>query len=734
MAGTLERELLPLARRRRPPRTPSVIQMEAVECGAASLAILLAHYGRVVPLTILRSECGVSRDGASAAGVLSAATTYGLDGGGRSMELDDLARLDHPVIIYWKFQHFVVVEGFSRRFASVRVHLNDPATGRRQVPVSEVDANFTGVVLDLQPGETFRQESREPSTWRKIQSWWVTSGRTFPLALLAGVVLALPILAIPLLSRFYFDAVYGRPGWQAIVPLVAGLALAVAATVVLTTVQLRSIAMMQARLGLTATTRFVDRLLHLPTRFYQQRFPAEVARRVRASDDVAELLGKESPKVISNAFLITVGAAALVWQDPLMGLLTTGIALLNFVVLRAVVRRRLDAAAALQASESTLAARTAQTVLTIENVKASGAEPVAFAQTSGALTRAISENQALGVPTALVNVVPPFLGTLNIAVVGALGGLRVMDGALSIGTLFAIQTLLAAFNRPVVELTGQATRLQMLDVQIDRLYDAEHYQIDPVYEQTGEVGRLTGALALEQVSFTHAGSRAPVVESVSLAVQPGRRLALVGASGSGKSTLGQLIAGLLQPTEGVVLIDGRDRRMWSRQTLAAQTAYVDQNVSLFFGSVRDNLALWDDEVSDEELTTALRDAEMLTEVMGRPGGLSALVAEEGSNFSGGQRQRLELARALAVNPALLILDEATSALDAETEYKIVDNLRQRGCAVVMIAHRLSTVRDADEIVVLSGGRIIERGTHDQLIARGGDYLQLVSAGRRGAAA
>lgn len=717
-----------VASRRAPRATPIVLQMEAAECGAAALGIMLAHHRRVVPLTDLRADCGVSRDGANAARILQAARQYDLDGTGYGMELAELAAIDHPVIVFWSFQHFLVVEGFRRHRGRVLVHLNDPASGRRQVPFSEIDRHFTGVVLDLQPTADFTTGGRHGRSMAKLRDRWSPSGRAAALAVLAGLVLAVPVLAVPLLTRLYFDTAYGTPGWAKLLPLVLGMLFSVLATAVLSAVQLRNLSLVASRLGLSATTRVLYHLLRLPTRFFTQRRPADLTRRVSSSDDIAQLLGMELPKAGVNLFIVLLGGALLIWQDALLGIMTLLIALTNVVILQAVVRRRLESVAALQASEAALATRTLQSLRTIETLKAGGAEQTAFSQWAGTLTHAASQNQQLGRPTALVTVIPQLLVTVNTALVVTIGGLRVVSGLLTVGTLFAFQTLLGAFNRPITEVTGQAARLQMLSVQIDRLYDAEHHQVDPAYTASGTSGALQGELRFDAVGFSFPGSSSPTLQDIDFSLMPGKRLAVVGASGSGKSTVGQLAAGLLHATTGQVLLDDRPRSGWSRQTLAAHTGYVDQEISLFHGSLRENVSLWDPAMDEETLISALRDAEILAEINRRAGGLNALVQEEGRNFSGGQRQRLEIARALAVQPALLILDEATSALDAVTEYAIIDNLRRRGCAVLLIAHRLSTVRDADEILVLDNGRILERGTHDELLDAAGRYAQLVAGG------
>lgn len=725
----VEKQCAPLVGRRRGPRTPSLVQMEAVECGAAALGILLRHYGRVEPLEELRVACGVSRDGANAARIVTAAHRYGLTGGGQCMDLADLIKIGRPVIVYWAFQHFMVVEGFRRRARSLVVDVNDPATGPRTMRLTEFDEGFTGVVLDLQPGPELQKGGREPGILEQLRQRIGPTGRGLTLALFAGVVLVVPGLVVPLLSRFYIDRAYVTSGWGAIAPMLAGLLLCAVATLVLVTVQLRYLRLVESRLGLTSTTRFMHHLLRLPGAFFLQRQPAELGRRVSSNTQISQLLTREVVVTVANVVLVVVYGSAMLRDDLWLTVISVAVALINLLVLRLVMRQRVDAAAALQAREASLATTTLHTLSTIETVKASGTEHVAFTRWAGFMARVVSEGQRLGQPTALITVLPPLLATVNTALVVMIGGLRVADGVLSVGLLFAFQTLLTSFSRPLTQLTNQAGRLQAMGAQINRLRDAEDYRPDDSFAGTDkEHTRLTGHLTFDRVEYAFSTGGAAWIRDLSFSVEPGMRVALVGASGSGKSTVGRLAAGLTAPTGGRVLIDGVGRQECSRQALTASISYVDQHVTLFEGSVRQNVAMWDATIPDEVIVAALADAEILDDVSQRAGGANALVAEGGRNFSGGQRQRLELARALATQPTLLVLDEATSALDPVTEHAVMDNLRRRGCALLVIAHRLSTIRDADRILVLDRGQVVESGRHHELLAAQGMYAELIASG------
>ncbi|MGF1432123.1 NHLP family bacteriocin export ABC transporter peptidase/permease/ATPase subunit, partial [Kitasatospora sp. LaBMicrA B282] len=729
-------------RRRRPGRpalprawrhaVPTVLQMESVECGAASLAMILAYHGRHVPLEDLRGVCGVSRDGARASSVLSAARSYGLTARGYQTEADQLADLDGPVIIFWAFQHFMVVEGIRTRYGRKVVAVNDPASGPRLMEWEEFDSGFTGIVLAFEKGPDFRPGGNKGGIGRALLERRLPTGRAMPLVLLASLLLVVPGIATPAYTRVFIDRVLSGGSGADLLPLLAAMSATAVAVFVLTSVQRHYLLRLEIRMGLVSSARFFRHLLRLPIDFYLQRRPAEVAKRVAGNDAVAEILSRDLALTVINLGLVLFYAAILIRYDVLLGVIGVGMALLNVVVLQAVARARTDAVSALRTDRGNLTATTFTTLALIETVKATGSEPDAFSRWAGFLAKVVSAKQKLGIPSAVLTVVPPMLAALNSGLILLVGGQRVVDGAMSVGLLVSFQTLLAALSRPVTQLTNLGGRLQDVTADIKRLYDVERYPVATCFAapepETG--AKLDGALEFRGVSFGYSPLGDPVIKDLDLTVVPGRRVAVVGGSGSGKSTLGRLLTGLYAPQQGRILLDGRPREELSRTVLAASVGYVDQDISLFEGTVRDNLTLWNDDVPDEAVTAALHDAAVYDTVMTRPGGIHSPVLEGGRNFSGGQRQRLELARALATQPTLLVLDEATSALDPETERVIMDNLRRRGCACLIIAHRLSTVRDADEIIVLRQGRIAERGTHDELLALGGHYTALIESARR----
>lgn len=713
-------------------KTPIRIQMESVECGAAALGILLAHYGRHVPLEQLRADCRVSRNGSNAKDLLFAAREHGFEAAGYQMDLDELQRLRGPAIIYWAFQHFMVIEGFSRRWGKTVVRVNDPGGGRRTMAWDEFDDGFTGVVIMVRPGPDFESGGARPSTLAALRSRRVSAGKALVLVLLASLLLVIPGIIGPAFNRVFLDSVLSGSSPSYFWPLLGVMACTVAASLLISSVQRHALARTEAWVSLVSAAKFVRHLLRLPMGFFLQRKAAELEQRVGFNERVAEIFARDLVINAVNMLLIVFYAVFLLRYSLLLGGIGIGMAVLNVVLLQRVIAARRAISDAVNADIGGLVSTTYHTLRTIETVKATAGEDIAHMRWAGFYAKVLGAQQRIGVPTALLAVVPPFLAAVNSAFILLLGGLRVVDGVMTVGTLIAFQSLLAGFNRPISELTNLSSRMQSLGTEVVRLKDVEDYPADAsaleADEETAESTRLSGLLVVKELSFGYSEGEPPVVSDITFTLAPGGRVALVGSSGSGKSTIGRLIAGLVEPTAGAILMDGRPRQEHSRTVLAASVGYVDQDVTLYAGSVKDNLTMWDDSIPDELVLTALDDAEMLDTITGRPGGIHANLGEDGANLSGGQRQRLEIARALAAQPTLLVLDEATSALDPETERKVMDNLRRRGCSAVVIAHRLSTIRDADEIIVMDKGRLVERGTHDQLMARGEIYPGLVRSG------
>ncbi|WP_190192362.1 NHLP family bacteriocin export ABC transporter peptidase/permease/ATPase subunit [Streptomyces minutiscleroticus] len=709
-------------------RTPTVLQMEAVECGAASLAMVLGHYGRHVPLEELRIACGVSRDGSRASNLLKAARGYGLTAKGMQMDTAALAGVRAPAVLFWEFNHYVVHEGMGRRLGRRGVYVNDPGKGRRFVPMEDFDASFTGVVLVMEPGEGFERGGRRPGVLGALPARLRGTSGTVPAAVLASLLLVAVGAAVPALSRTYIDTflIGGRTSLLGV--LFASMGACVLLTLALTWLQQANLLRGRLIASTLGSARFLRHLLRLPVTFFAQRSPADLVQRLQSNDAVAETLARDLAAAGVDAVVVVLYALLLHAYDPQLTAVGVGVALLNVVAMRVVVRLRATRTAKLRADTARLTTTAYTGLQLIETMKATGGEDGFFRTWAGQHATTLEEQQRLGVPGAWLGVVAPTLATLNSALILWIGGLRAVEGHLSVGLLVAFQALVTRFTAPLTRLNGVAGRIQDFAADVARLKDVESFAADPVHTRRpadGSTRRLRGHVELEDVTFGYSPLDEPLLTGFSLSVGPGRQVALVGGSGSGKSTVSRLISGLYAPWEGAIRIDGRRLADIPRGALAASVSFVDQDVFLFEGTVRDNVALWDPSIPDDAVLAALRDAVLDDVVARRPGGIHSRVEQDGRNFSGGQRQRLEIARALVRDPGVLVLDEVTSALDAETEQLVMDNLRRRGCACVVIAHRLSTVRDSDEIVVLEHGSVVERGRHEALVAAGGPYARLV---------
>ncbi|MCB5182802.1 NHLP family bacteriocin export ABC transporter peptidase/permease/ATPase subunit [Streptomyces antimicrobicus] len=709
-------------------RTPTVLQMEAVECGAAALAMVLAHHGRFVPLEELRIACGVSRDGSRAGNLLKAARGYGLTAKGMQMDLAALADVRPPAVLFWEFNHYVVHDGLGRRLGRRGAYVNDPAKGRRFVPMDEFDSGFTGVVLTFEPGPAFRRAGRRPGALSGLSARLRGMSGTLLAAVLASLLLVLVGAAVPALSRTYIDTFLIGEQSSLLGVLFAAMALALGLTAVLTWLQQANLLRGRIISSTLGGARFLRHLLRLPVSFHAQRSPADLVQRLRSHDTVSETLARDLAAAGVDAVVVLLYAVLLWTYDPQLTLVGIGMALLNLLALRIVLRLRATGTQKLRAERARLLATSYSGLQLIETMKATGGEDGFFRRWAGRHAVTLDVQQRLGVPGAWLAVVAPTLAALNSALILLIGGLRAVEGHLSVGLLVAFQALVTSFTAPVTRLHAVAGRIQDFAADVARLKDVENFPADPVHARreppTGS-RRLAGWVELTDITFGYSPLDAPLLKDFSLSVGPGRQIALVGGSGSGKSTVSRLVSGLFTPWEGTVRIDGMRLEDIPRGALAASVSFVDQDVFLFEGTVRDNVTLWDPTVPDEDVLAALADAAVLDVVSRRPGGIHSRVEQDGRNFSGGQRQRLELARALVRRPSVLVLDEVTSALDATTERTVMDNLRRRGCACVIIAHRLSTVRDSDEILVLDRGTVVERGRHAELLARRGAYAALV---------
>ncbi|MGB3493299.1 MAG: NHLP family bacteriocin export ABC transporter peptidase/permease/ATPase subunit [Elainellaceae cyanobacterium] len=725
-------------------QTPTVLQMEAVECGAAALGMILSYYERIVPLAELRQACNVSRDGVTAANVLRAGRRYGLAAKGFKTPLENVPQLKPPFIVFWNFNHFLTVDGF----AGDRVYLNDPATGPRTVSLQEFDEGYTGITLVFEPGENFEPGGEKPSIVAALRDRLAGSKGALLYCVLVGFLLVIPNLALPAFSQIFIDSVLleGRTSWLPYI--LGGMMTVVVLQGLLTLLQLSYLRSLRIKLAVGLSSRFIWHILRLPVSFYAQRYAGEISGRVRLNDEVASVLsGRLTITLISSVMVVFYGVA-MFYYDVVLTLIVIAFAAINVMTLQWVSRKRVDANLRLAQDYGKASGVAIAGLQSMETLKASGIESDFFARWVGYYTKATNAQQDLALLNRGVGVLPSTLSALASLSLLVIGGFRILNGDLSIGMLIAFQLLMRSFQGPVNSLVRFGSTLQTLQGSLQRLDDVLDNPIDPELAGREESGvgsqergvrrkaeiplveteaptRLQGYIELRDLTFGYSTATAPLIENFNLTIKPGQRVAFVGGSGSGKSTLAKVIAGLYEPWSGDILLDGVPRRKWPRSLITGSVAVVEQDILMFAGSVRDNLTLWDATVPESEIRRACQDAAIEDVILSIPCGYDAELLEGATNLSGGQRQRLEIARALVNNPSILVMDEATSALDTETEKVIDQNLRRRGCTCIIVAHRLSTIRDSDEIIVLEMGKVVQRGTHEELWQQEGHYANLI---------
>ncbi len=687
-------------------RTPTLIQMEAVECGAAALGIILGYYDRIVPLAQLRSDCGVSRDGSNAFNVLQAANNYGLEAKGFSLEFEELKELKAPYIVFWNFNHFLVVEGIEKE----KVYLNDPASGRRTISIPEFNKAFTGVVLTMQPGEDFTTGGEKPSIVKGLISRLQGSTGILIYCLIAGLLLTLCRLAVPTFAQIFIDEILvaNRSDWLR--PLVIGMLLTACLRGFLAWLRFTYLRKLLLKLAATMSGQFLWHILRLPVDFYAQRYVGEISSRVLLNEKVADLLSGKLATTAIDSVMMIVYLGIMLLYDWVLTAIVVLFAIINFVALQLLSRTRVDANLQLAQEYGKISGTVISGLQTIESTKASGLESDSFTKFAGYYAKAVNAQQKLALQTQILSTLPTLLGALATASVLVFGGLRTINGNLTLGMLVAYQSMTTSFLSPINRLVNFGSLLQDLESDLNRLDDVLQNDIDrEVIRQPNPStpssipAPLKGHIELRDVTFGYSRVDKPLIKNFNLIIEPGESVAIVGSSGCGKSTVAKLICGLYQPWSGEILFDGIPRKEISRAVLAESLAMVEQDIFIFAGTVRENLSLWDTIIPHQDIIKACEDALINDVVASLPGEYEARLIEGGMNLSGGQRQRLEIARALVRNPSILVLDEATSALDAKTESQINHNLKQRGCSCIVVAHRLNTIQQCDRIIELNGG-------------------------------
>lgn len=707
-------------------KVPVVMQMEALECGAASLAMICAYYNKWIPLEQIRVDCGVSRDGANAKNLLVAARSYGFTAKGYRYEPDDLKKNGKfPCIIHWNFNHFVVLDGFKGKKAVI----NDPAKGNYTVSMETFDKSFTGICLMFEPNENFVPSGKRKS----VLSFAVKrlSGAKVAVAFVVFTTLISALIGVitPAFSRIFMDRLltHESPDW--FYPFLIALSAMSALQLVISALETYYSNRINGKLATVGSSTFLWKVLHLPMEFFSQRLAGDIQGRQGSNAGIANSVVNTFAPLALNAIMMVFYLVVMIRYSWILTLVGLSSLVINAWMSRIISQKRINITRVSMRDAGKLAGATVAGVEMIETIKASGAENGFFERWAGYQASVNAQKVKYAKINQYLGMIPSVVSTITGIVVLTLGVWFAMEGSFTVGMIMAFQGVLSSFSAPATTFISAGQTIQEMRTQMERVEDVMEYREDDCYKtevKEENFSKLKGTIELKNVTFGYSRLSEPVIRDFSLNIKPGQRVALVGTSGCGKSTISKLVSGLYQPWSGEILYDGKHLSEIDRDVFTGSLAVVDQEITLFEGTIAENIKMWDTSIEDFEMILAARDAQLHEEIMRRDGGFNYRIAEGGKDFSGGQRQRLEIARVLAKDPTVVILDEATSALDAKTEFDVVNAIKERGITCIVVAHRLSTVRDCDQIVVLEDGVAVEHGTHEELYAKGGLYTRLIS--------
>ena len=710
-------------------KVPVVMQMEALECGAACLAMVMAYYQKWVPLEQVRLDCGVSRDGSNAKNMMLAARHYGLEAKGYRMELEALRKQGtFPCIIHWNFDHFVVLDGFKGNKAV----LNDPARGVVKVDMEAFDEAFTGIVINLTPGESFAPSGKPKSTLAFARKRLRGAGAAVVFVALTTIITYLFGIIDPVMSRIFYDRLLTGQNREWLNPFIALMAILCVMQLVVEWARTVYSLKINGKLSVIGNTSYMWKVLRLPMEFFSQRMVGDILQRQATNASIAGTLVDTVAPLLLNTFMMLFYLMLMVRYSPLLTLIGLGSVLINVIVARIMSNQRVNLMRVQLRDEGKLASATLAGISMTETIKSSGAENGFFRKWAGYQASVNTQNTRYGRLEASIGIIPSFVGNAANYMVLFIGVYLTMQGSFTLGSIAVFQGFLTAFMSPAETLISAGQTIQEMRTQMERVEDVMQYPTDPMVvdeaiSEDTRYAKLVGEIEIKNVTFGYSRLGKPVIQDFSMHIKPGSRVAIVGSSGCGKSTLSKLISGLYLPWSGEILFDGKPIREIPRPVFTGSLAVVDQDIILFEDTIANNIRMWDESIEDFEVILAARDAQLHDDILRRPGGYQGRLTENGRDLSGGQRQRLEIARVLAQDPSIIILDEATSALDAKTEYDVVKAIEDRGITCIVIAHRLSTIRDCDEIVVLDHGVVVERGTHEELYKNGGAYAELVTS-------
>ena len=710
-------------------KVPVVMQMEALECGAASLAMVMAYYDKWVPLEQVRLDCGVSRDGSNARNILVAARSYGFDAQGLKCEVDALRTgVPFPCIIHWNFNHFVVLDGFKGNYA----YLNDPARGEVKVSMEEFDRSFTGVCLQITPGEGFEPGGKPKSTLEFARKRLAGAGAAVAFVMLSTVIGYLFGVINPMFTRFFMDRLLTGENRDLLMPFLVLLAVMGIAQVIISWVQSVYSLKINGKMALLGSITFLWKILRMPVEFFTQRMAGDILQRLGTNSSIASTLVNTFAPLLLNTIMMVFYLVVMIRYSVLLTIVGIVTIILNLLVSQLISAKRVNITRVQMRDSGKLSSATVSGIQMIETIKSSGAENGYFRKWAGYQASVNAQNVRYAKLNQYLGIIPGFLSTLANATVMVLGVWLAMNGQFTLGMISAFSGFLKSFMEPATTLISAGQTMQEMRTEMERIDDVMDYPTDPIFSDDPvsddvDYSKLKGQIDIKNITFGYSRLAPPLINDFSMSMKPGSRVAFVGTSGCGKSTLSKLISGLYQPWSGEILFDGKPISGIDRNVFTGSVAVVDQEIILFEDTVANNIRMWDSTIMDFEMILAARDAGLHDDIMQLPGGYQHRLSSGGRELSGGQRQRLEIARVLAQDPTIIILDEATSALDAVTEYEVVKAIKERGITCIVIAHRLSTVRDCDQIIVLDHGRETERGTHSELMKKGGAYAELVSS-------
>ena len=706
-------------------KVPVIMQLEMLECGAACLAMIMGYYEKWITLEQARVDCGVSRDGSSARNIVQAARSYGMEVKAYRMEPESLLEEGpFPCIIHWGFNHFVVLDGFKKKKAI----LNDPARGRVVVPWEEFDREFTGICLTFEPGENFEPSGEKKSVWTYIKERMVGTGQAVAFVVMTTTIIALLGVIQPVFSRIFIDRLLTGKNSNWLWPFIIALSIFSGVIILMTWINTIYSLKIQGKMAAVGSSSYLWKILRLPMQFFDQRLPGDLSDRQAANASIAvTLVNTFGPLAINTAMMIFY-LVVMLRYNIFLTLIGVSAIFVNMFVSAIITGKRINIQRVQMRDQSKLTSAMLAGISMIETIKASGAEKGYFGRVAGYQASVNAQQVKYTRLNQWLGIVPSICTSLaNIAVLGY-GIMLVLDGRFTLGMIMAFQGFLTSFTTPASSLISAGQSMQEMITQMERVDDVMSYRNDHWFndrKKSGRIEKLTGHIKMTDVTFGYSRLAEPLIENFSMEIKPGQKIAFVGRSGCGKSTLTKLLSGLCTQWSGSIEFDGKTIDEIDRDVFVGSLSVVDQDIVLFDDTVAENIRMWDSTIEDFEVLLAAKDAEIYDDIM-KDGGFQKKILEGGRNMSGGQRQRIEIARALAQDPTICILDEATSALDAKTEHDVVQAISNRGITCIVVAHRLSTIRDCDEIIVLDNGKVVERGNHESLMALGGAYSKLVT--------